>query len=65
MTTSNTHVREALAAALLLAGMGFLASVSADVDGEGTSLDEGLATTCLVALVWPFVGVDAEVSLQV
>lgn len=39
--------------------------MSADVDGERTSLDEGLSTTCLVALVWSLVGVDAEVSLQV
>lgn len=45
--------------------MRLLARVGADVDREGTSLDEGLVTVLPSTSVWAFVGVDAEVSLQV
>lgn len=45
--------------------MGLLACVSADVDGQGTPLDEGLVAVLPHTSVWTLVGVDAEVSLQV
>lgn len=35
------------------------------MDGESAALDEGLSATLLVALVGSFVGVNAEVSLEV
>lgn len=45
--------------------MGLLACVSADVDGQGTPLDEGLVAVLPYTSVWALIGVDAEVSLQV
>lgn len=60
---AGTHVREALAATLLLTCVGLLARVGTNVHSEGTSLDEGLSAALLVALVRSLVGVNAEVSL--
>lgn len=45
--------------------MWLLAGVSADMNGKGASLDEGLVAILPCAFVRPLVGVYAEVPLQV
>lgn len=61
----NTHVRESLAAAKVLALMGLLASMGADVNCQGAALDEALATARDGASVGALVGVDSVVSLKI
>lgn len=61
----KTYIGESLVAAMLLAHMGLLASVGADVHSQCASLDEALATLRSIALIWSFVCVNAIVSLQV
>lgn len=45
--------------------MRLLASVRSEVDSEGTALDESLPTVLPVASVWPFVCMNAMVSLKI
>jgi hypothetical protein len=45
--------------------MRLLASVSPDVDRQGTPLDEALAASYRCALIWPLIGVNPVMSLQV
>lgn len=45
--------------------MGLLASVGADVDGEGAALDEALAAARNGTGVGALVGVDSVVSLKI
>lgn len=60
-----THVGEPLAASNMLALVRLLPRVGADVDGQGASLDEGLAAAGCRTRVRALVGVNAVVSLQV
>lgn len=60
-----SYVREALAAAHVLALMRLLASVSSDVNSQGAALDEALATTGNRARVRALVGVDSVVALKI
>jgi len=61
----RTNVRKALAAPNVRALMGLFSSVSADVDGERTPLDEALATTGRHARVGPLISVYPVVALQI
>lgn len=45
--------------------MRLLAGVRSKMYSEGTALDEPLSTVLPVASVWPFVCVDAVVSLEI
>jgi hypothetical protein len=60
-----TYIGEPFAASHVLALMGFLAGVSADVDCESTPLNEALAAACSGALVRSFIGVYPVMSLQI
>lgn len=60
-----SYVGEALAAAHVLALMRLLAGVSADVDSQGASLDEALATARNRARVGTLVGVDSVMALKI
>jgi hypothetical protein len=64
-TEEGTHIGEPLAAANVLALMGLLARVCADVHGQGTPLDEALATSRGCTSVRTLVCVNAVVPLQV
>lgn len=60
-----TYIRESFATANMLALVRLLASVCPDVYCESAPLDEALPTSRGVARVWPLVGVDTIMSLQV
>jgi len=49
----------------MLAVVRLLASVCTSMYGQGASLDKALAAVLMVALVRPFVCVDAIMSLQI
>lgn len=59
------RVREALAAANVLALVRLLASVSADVHSQSAALDEALATARSHARVGTLIGVYPVVALKV
>ena len=61
----GTDVGEALPASNVLALVWFLASVGANVYGEGAPLDEALAAPWSGAGIGALIGLDAVVSLQV
>jgi hypothetical protein len=60
-----SYIREALAAANVLALVRLLTSVSANVNSQGTALDEALATARNGARVWALVRVYSVMSLEV
>ena len=59
------YIGKALAATIILATVGFLARMGADVHRQGAPLDEALVAPGMVAMIWPFVGVNPIVPLQV
>lgn len=65
MPRQTRRVGEPLAASNMLALVRLLPRVGADVDGQGASLDEGLAAAGCRTRVRALVGVNAVVSLQV
>lgn len=59
------YIGKTLAATIILATVGLLARMSADVHRQGAPLDEALVAPGMVAMIWPFVGVNPIVPLQV
>ena len=58
-----THIRKALPTAEIWALVRLIAGMSTSMNGQGTTLNEGLLAWAVVARVGPFVGVDTVVSL--
>lgn len=64
-TRAITYVRKAFAASNMLALVRLLTSVCSDVNSQGASLDEALATARGGARVRSLIGVNSIMSLQV
>ena len=60
-----THIRESLATTNVLALMGLLPSMCANMDGQGASLDKAFSTSRNGASIRPLVSVYTIMSLQI
>ena len=60
-----SYVGKLLATAEYPTLMGLFTSVGSNVNGQGTALDEALATVGFITRVGSFVGMDAMMSLQI
>ncbi len=64
-TGNTTHIREPFSAPDVTALVRLLARVGSDVDSQGASLNEALATSWRHTRIRPFVRVDAVVPLKI
>lgn len=62
---SSTHIGEAFTTPYMATLVRLLARMCPIMDSQGALLNKTLPTPVNRAPVWPFVGVDAKVSLQI